>query len=121
MGGERMRRVDPIGGLGILFLVGGLLAVLSRCQVIPPNEPEPAPGPGPDAAPEACKAACANLARMLCPWAEPTPGQDDIVGTEDDGQCVDVCRAAEESIETTLNPVCVAAADSCESAEACIK
>jgi hypothetical protein len=128
MGGERMKnagtsepRIDLIGGIGLLFLLGAVAVLVARCQIIPPDEPPKPPAPVLDAAPEACEAACANLTRMRCEWAEPTPGQDDIVGTEDDGQCVDVCRAAEGSPETTLNPSCIAAAGSCEEAEGCVR
>jgi hypothetical protein len=113
-------KIDMVGGIGLLFLLGALAIMTARCSVVPAPLP-PKPAPVVDAGPDDCEQACATLSRLLCEWAEPTPGQDDIVGTEDDGQCVDVCRNAEDSPETSLNPRCVAGADSCAAAEECVK
>lgn len=97
-----------------------LSLALAACQVIPPPEPVSPTVPVEPGA-DHCEAACANLERLHCEWAEPTPGQDDLLGTEDDGQCVDICRNAEDDVETSLNPGCIAKADSCETAEACVQ
>ena len=71
-----------------------------------------APGPQPvDAAPGACVDACARLAELGCPEAEPTP---------DGGSCVDVCVNVEQSGYVTLDPACIARATNCDAVNACV-
>ena len=122
-----VQRIDFLGALGILFILGALASVLTRCHVQPPppgppkdfdaGPPDPQPPPGVDW----CVEACRTLERLQCPWAAPTPGDDGVLGTKDDGTCVSVCWTAEEQPETTLHPGCVAVAQTCEAAEACTR
>lgn len=107
---EKIRTVELLLCLCAFALMAFLL---SRCGPFPPPKP-----PAPDG-PDQCVEACANIQNLKCPFAEPTPGADGQLGTEDDGVCLDVCRNAEQSPGTSLQPECVSKAASCEAAEAC--
>lgn len=116
--------VDFLGALGILFILGALIMMTARCRPIVPPAPPPDVDAGPPIEPTQpgdCSRACARLRELRCPWADDTPGDDGQLGTADDGICEGVCEAAERAPETSLNPRCVVAANSCEEADACTR
>ena len=89
--------------------------VVAACT--PPLPPEPPPAPERDGS---CDAACDNLARLQCHGHEGSPGPDEAYGTDDDMPCAVACRKIILADEhATLYQACVAAADSCESADEC--
>jgi hypothetical protein len=85
-----------------------LLIWLAACNplVVEPQLPEPPPAPG--AVP--CPVACARLAELGCPEADPTP---------DGASCVDVCQNVEDSGVLRYPTGCVAAATTCAEAQRC--
>jgi len=89
---------------------GCLIALaLTACpgpEPVRPHPPDPAP------APEACDAACDKWRQLGCPEGQPTPNG---------ASCEDVCRNAEESGATVLNPACVLSAPTCEDARRCTR
>jgi hypothetical protein len=110
-----------------ILLLSALLA--STCEVgpfpKPPPQPEPPspwdnwPPPDPAPAPEddaathtPCYQACKQLAKLGCPEAQPTTGG---------ATCTQVCQNVEDSGVVSMNPSCVARAESCSIAKACGK
>jgi hypothetical protein len=107
-----------------ILLLSALLA--STCEVGP--FPKPAPQPSPpspwdtpsdaatppdevDAASHTpCYLACQKLASLGCPEAKPTAAG---------ATCTQVCNNAESSGVLSMNPSCVAHAESCSIAKAC--
>lgn len=122
-------KIDALGGIGLILILGAIAFMSTRCTVVPPDAPprpvptvdvlppDPEPPPGVDW----CEAACANLRKLGCDWADPTPGDDGLLGTDDDGTCESVCRVAEQEPETTMRPGCVSWAESCAAAEECTR
>ena len=88
------------------------------CTINPiPVTPDPI-----DDKPEACEAACQNLASMKCPGWKGSPGEDEIFGTADDVSCTKTCTEIVNSDPTvTLHQECVAKAGSCLSADQCFE
>lgn len=87
-----------------LAIVGALaLALGAHCGNNPgPNEGDP----------ESCADACARLAELECPEAEPTP---------EGASCVEVCENVEGSGTVTLNPACVIGITACAQVDACVE
>jgi len=66
-----------------------LLMFLVACGGTEKPRPDP-PTPPPDPSTGApCVRACARIADLGCPEAEPEPGEDGIAGTDDDVRCLD--------------------------------
>jgi hypothetical protein len=80
------------------------LAMLGCSPPIPaPDRPEPGTA-------EDCRAACTRLAELDCREAKPTDAG---------AACETVCNNAETSGYATLNPRCVARANSCADVDQC--
>jgi len=94
-----------VAGARVAFVVG-----LAHPGCVPtPVTPHPQPVDA--GTPADCKAACDRLAELDCPEAQPTP---------EGGTCVDVCLNVEQSGYTTLDPLCLARATTCDAVQACI-
>ena len=85
--------------------------VLALCASCCAPAYDPGPSPVDAGTLDDCERACARLAELGCPEAEPTP---------EGATCVDVCWNAESSGVVTLDPVCVAAINSCDELGACL-
>jgi len=91
-----------------IVAVAALACALLAFRCGPPEEPmRPPPS---DAAPALCDDACANLAALGCPEAEPT---------HDGATCEDICLMAETSGVWTIDPECLAAVTTCDDTDAC--
>jgi hypothetical protein len=97
-----------------ILLASALFA--STCQTGPfkpaPVDPVPFPPEQYDAAPAPsnCSVACAHLAALGCPEAQPTPKG---------ATCVDVCSNVDSSGTVSMQTDCVVRAVSCADANAC--
>lgn len=108
----------------IRALLAAVLLLGAPCSQ--PEKPPPAPIPGPprpiDPA-QSCVEACTRMAELQCNGWRGSPGEDEEWLTGDDVPCWKVCEHVE--IEAfgapgiSLHPDCVAAAASCEAANAC--
>ena len=94
------------------FCIGG-------CTITPFIPTEDTDDWGDAGSPDDCESACDNLSKLGCEGAEGSPGPDEEFGTEDDVACAEVCRSVMEEGEVTMHPSCVAAATSCDEADAC--
>jgi hypothetical protein len=98
-----------------------LVALLSCQSCKPTPTPEPVP-PGPPAPlPEGvCNAFCYQLERFGCPGAQGSPGHDEVMGTSDDGACVDVCTNYVKTTFSTSDESCLEHATNCGQVETCL-
>ena len=90
-----------------IVLMLSFLFLGAHCNENGGQKPEPSP-----ADPESCEAACARLAELGCPEAEPTP---------EGATCTEVCENVEHSGAVTLNPACVVGIDSCDELDPCVE
>ena len=93
-----------------IVAVAALAVALCAFRCGPPEEPTLPPPPS-DAAPDLCGEACANLAALGCPEAEPTT---------DGATCEAVCLMAETSGVWTVDPGCLAEITDCAGIDSCV-
>lgn len=68
-----------------------------------------------------CERACDNIRNMGCKGAEGSPGPDEEYGNEDDVACEDVCEMIMNEGDFSIEPECVAKAETCEEVDECGK
>jgi hypothetical protein len=102
-----------------LWLALELVFCARGCTITPFVPSEDTGDWGDAGSPDDCSAACDNLSELGCEGAEGSPGPDEEFGTADDVACAEVCRSVMEEGEVTMHPSCVAAATSCDEADAC--
>lgn len=99
----------------VALAVGQMVTFGCTFQAAQPTNPED-PGPAPLVRdPNDCELACEKLTELECPEAASTPGKDRILGTADDGTCVDVCENT-----PILRPDCVKEISSCDQIDTCV-
>lgn len=103
-------------------ILAAAFALAAQCTSVPKPAPAPVPTVLVDAAPEPdadidaakrspCALACAHLADLKCPAAQPTPGG---------ATCTQVCENGESGpAGTSLDPACVVKQTTCPKAMAC--
>lgn len=109
-----MNRVCSVCGV---IMVGFVTFAGCRQAECPQRPPAVDDGGAPDAPPvepegleRACGNACAQLAQLGCPEANPNPGGE---------SCYTICAKAETSRKFTLKPACLAAAKTVPAVRAC--
>ena len=111
--------------LAIRLLLLGLVAaicliwVVAIAAMLPGCGPQPPPVPPPPVE-DICGAAAANLAVLDCPGSTMGPGQDAILGTEDDVAVFETCRQ-HLALDPSAHPLweCAATAEDCEQMQGC--
>ena len=91
-----------------------LTLALCACGVLPPPNPQPVVQ---DVG--GCDGSCATLRRLMCDGWRGSEGDDGHWGTHDDVSCAQVC-ADVVAAGIPMPTDCIAAADSCEAADACM-
>lgn len=86
-----------------------VFSILLGCSSVP-NFPS---------APADCPSACERMAVLGCDGAQGSPGPDQAYSTADDVSCEAVCLEFESIPGATLNPGCIANAQTCAAVEAC--
>jgi hypothetical protein len=107
-------RDDMLWGMGTGAAIGLLVLAffaLSGCAPVAPIGPDPdATSSAPEARRGTCAAACANMARLGCEAASPTPEGD---------SCEDVCKSVQASGIVKFDLGCRATASTCAKVDAC--